>query len=858
MSNDSIIQIGADASQANAEFEKLGDRALSTSQRMQSSIREASEQMTSAMNQATSAINSNFGQIGKMFSKLNGAMMAFSAVLAGGELFKEAISGASKYYEENEKLGRALGITANDAATLNQALGDIHVSTDDYSSAAKGLEKQINKNEEGLNKMGLTTRDSSGHLRPLNDLMLDAIKITNDHREGTDRNVTAIRLFGKGIEDGSRLLELNAQRTEEARKTNEELGLTVGVRGAQNQEAYRKAMKDVGDVMEAVGKVVADALMPLLTQIGQWFRDEAPAAIEKFKVAMNAVAFVCELVWDAFYILWQITTAIGEAIREFALTVIKVVDQILWGLKTLDFSGAKKAWDEGLGNIEDIAKKRFDNIIKEGSKTAEALRGLIHPDTVEDSKNSQSGADASADPKGTKTSRAAEWKAELELMLENEKNYFKDSLQAEIAFWEQKLAQTKKGSKERRDVEHEIYALHKKEAQENFQNEIEGLKAQSAAEQAGGTERIKIAGEIAAKIGDTYGLQSKEYIKALADMTKAAEEHRMQMDKLEDMRIDRQRTHDVTLIEMERDQLKTKKELGQISAQEELAGLQALAEQQYQIELKAAQDKADLIKDDVIAQQAAYDKIQAMAEKHAKDMAQINNQILIEEKKTWDKFSDPIKAAFSKSIDGIIQGTTSLSKALHNIFQSIALEFANLGVKMLADWIMKEVKMTAATILGTQERTAAEETAAGESMVISAGTAIKSIMNDAWEAMAGAYKAIAAIPIVGPFMAPVVAAGAFATVAGFAGSIISAEGGYDIPKGLNPVAQLHQNEMVLPSKYADTIRALSDGGGAGGAPVHVHINAMDAKSVRDYFKANSHTLAPALRNMARNFTPIKV
>ena len=514
MSNESIIQIGADASQANAEFDKLAEKSLNTSQRMQSTIREASETMKASMSEATSAINSNFGMIGEAFSKFNSAMIAFGAVLAGGEAFKEAISNTSKYYAESEKLGRALGITANEAATMTQALGDIHVSTDEYSSAAKGLEKQINKNEEGLNKMGLTTRDASGHLRPLNDLMVDAIKITNDHREGTDRNVTAIQLFGKGIEDGSRLLELNTQRVEDARKTNEELGLAVGVHGAQNAETYRKAMKDVGDVFDAFEKVIGDALMPLLSQMGQWFRAEAPVFLERFKVAINAVTFALELLWLAVNSAWQISRAFGEAIEQLFVTVFKVIDRVLY----LDFKGAKEAWDEGFSKIEDAVKRRMENIVKEGQKTAAALRDLIHPDTIQNESSSASSGDEAAQTKKTKTpekSRASEWKSELEQLLQDEKNYFKDSLQEEIAFWEKKLEQTKKGSKERREVEHELYALHKKEAQDNFQSEIEGLKAQSAAEQAGGLERIKIAGEIAAKVGETYGLQSKEYILSL-------------------------------------------------------------------------------------------------------------------------------------------------------------------------------------------------------------------------------------------------------------------------------------------------------------------------------------------------------
>lgn len=53
-------------------------------------------------------------------------------------------------------------------------------------------------------------------------------------------------------------------------------------------------------------------------------------------------------------------------------------------------------------------------------------------------------------------------------------------------------------------------------------------------------------------------------------------------------------------------------------------------------------------------------------------------------------------------------------------------------------------------------------------------------------------------------------------VAGMAIAEASAENGYDIPAGANPVTQLHEREMVLPRAQADVIRGLAAGGGGGG------------------------------------------
>lgn len=55
----------------------------------------------------------------------------------------------------------------------------------------------------------------------------------------------------------------------------------------------------------------------------------------------------------------------------------------------------------------------------------------------------------------------------------------------------------------------------------------------------------------------------------------------------------------------------------------------------------------------------------------------------------------------------------------------------------------------------------------------------------------------------------------------------TAAGGYDIPAGINPVTQLHEEEMVLPAKYADVIRGLAQPGSGGGSG-NITVNLIEA------------------------------
>lgn len=80
------------------------------------------------------------------------------------------------------------------------------------------------------------------------------------------------------------------------------------------------------------------------------------------------------------------------------------------------------------------------------------------------------------------------------------------------------------------------------------------------------------------------------------------------------------------------------------------------------------------------------------------------------------------------------------------------------------------------------------------------------------------------------------------TVSALGGKTKSAARGYDIPKGLNPLVQTHEEEMILPSEHANTMRRLAEmekagtlGGGGGGSNVvnyHDHSGRLSNSEIK--------------------------
>lgn len=243
-----------------------------------------------------------------------------------------------------------------------------------------------------------------------------------------------------------------------------------------------------------------------------------------------------------------------------------------------------------------------------------------------------------------------------------------------------------------------------------------------------------------------------------------------------------------------------------------------------------------------------------------KQLAEARRADAKETENIWDNLGQTMSGLWDKGVQAMMNGTLTWRNAFRAVGTEMTRWFATQVVgKQVHDWLFGEAAKTGATEQGVLIRFAAESWAALKSVALWAWAAITNIATSAWQAMAGVWAAISSIPYVGPFLAPVMAAAAFAGVIALASNIKSAEGGYDIPAGLNPMTQLHEEEMVLPQKYANVIRGLAGGDGqvsesAGGSPVvlNFHSAYQDKAGIRRLLLDNGPALADAIRKAARN------
>lgn len=741
---------------------------------------------------ATDVMKGKLSTVGKAFEEVQGKLVMLAGIVAGGAFFKEAIAESNKLTGETMNLAKRLAITSEEASALNTALGDIGSDSDTYIGAFDKFAKQIKSNEAGLQAMGLQTRDANGHLRDSNELFTEALQMVGQYKAGLDQTTAAQTLFGKGVDDALKLQRLNNKLLEEAKEKNEALGLVVTQEGVQASKAYKAAMNDVGDVLLAVKNAIGQAVMPVFTEMGEYFARSGPYVVDVFKGALTGLMIVFRTLQATVKtVMGVIFETINAASDQFGN-----LGELLSKLFSGDFKGAAAVvdkigdrWKQGWSNVWQNTRDAFSDGSDALANDMQRIWGK--------------GTDVAAPKGGSKTmgnmgpekSSGSKWEAELaerKLAFQEEQNaqgtFQEFSKQMEVQFWQEKLALTTQGSQDNLSVRRKVAELQLQIGKDAFDHELASLQTQASAWKNNTDAKLAILDKEADLVRQRYGAESKEYEaiqKQIVETKRQAAEQLIQIEQ-----ITQQRIRDAKLAELNLQQqsLQLQASLGQISQGELLQRERDLEAQRYQIQSQALQDRLALMQRDPDRSPVALAQVQAEVEQleaaHNARMGQLQNQMTLEAAQRRTGFVDAIESGFHTLSQSLMAHTFSWRSMMQQAWSAIGQSASKTIASIATNWVTNLLKMA------TAKKT----------------LSLAAIHSDAMESAAGAYKAIVGIPYVGPVLAPAAAAAAYAGTMAFA----SAEGGYDIPKGVNPVTQLHQNEMVLPSKHADVIRQLSD------------------------------------------------
>jgi hypothetical protein len=760
-----------------------------------SGLAAALEEAKTKVVEASSEMRESLETINESFNKINETIVAFTAVLAGAGAFGEIIASTTNLNFQSMELGKQFGISATQASVLKEALNQTFLTQDQFSAAGARLTRTLSTNEVAVRDLGVETREASGGFRPLVDIMTDVNEKLLEMKEGADRNVEGTKVYGRGWSQVIDILRLTKESMAEADQGATELNLKVSQESLAATLKYKSAVVEMNETLEAVRNTIGLALLPALTDAANWFRSTGPAAIANTREAIRGIVTVFAVLRN------ELKDEVDFIVGEFVSLVTEIEGDAKAINKALhfDWAGVTAELKEKTDEQKAIYAQYQDDLVANKKQANDLIASLDANFSNQNTPTAAPGGGEGADPaKGKDDSRKL--------------------LDERLALLEKEF---------RADAE---YVDKMREAQE------QAYKAEEAAFSKAASQRIAIAEQEVALEAAAYGKGSPQYEAAqkhLVEVQQQAQEQLRQMAdafaKVEDERQQQSLAEDEKI-------LQEKFQRHEISNAQLLAGEIALEDKRAALALKAAEEQKALI--DPLHDPVAYAKILADIEslelQHDNRISQIRKEAAQRDRQVWDSLNKEIQSGFASNITKLVEGTETFSQAMRNLLKDVL----NSIIQFLAQWVVQH----AATMLANLVQTKV--------------TALGQIQANAGVAGAAGVASFAGAPWPLDVGAPAFGAEAASAAASF--STLSAEGGYDIPRGINPRVQLHEEEMVLPSPISKGLRnliAANDGGGrgsrGGAGDTNISVSAMDSKSVERALRGNNGPLHKAMRDLNR-------
>jgi hypothetical protein len=406
------------------------------------------------------------------------------------------------------------------------------------------------------------------------------------------------------------------------------------------------------------------------------------------------------------------------------------------------------------------------------------------------------------------------------------------SIQKEIAFWKTKLATVAAGSKDAEAIRKKIADLSLGEQQKEFETKLAKLHADEAAVKSNSAARIAVVEHEAMLTKQRYGEASPQYEAAQKHLTEVTIEEANKRTEAEMKSAIAASKLQETQIDDAISRVKQKESLGILTHNSALAEEQKYEGKRLALQEAAVRQEIAIAKTnpyyDPEKLRALYAQLEQVHAAGMKKISDIQRQQITPMQALFKSVGATLESSMTSAISGVIKGTMSMHQALMSVLSSVA----DMAIQTL-------VKIGVQKLISAALGTASDK-----------ATGIAEIGTNAAVAGSGAYAATAAIPFVGPELAPAAAATAYSGAMAFMAGL-SARNGFDIPAGVDPVVQLHQREMVLPQRQADVIRDMADNGGGSGRQINLTLNAMDAHGVKRFLMDNGPALAAALQKHAR-------
>jgi hypothetical protein len=268
------------------------------------------------------------------------------------------------------------------------------------------MTRTLRENEEGIKKLGVETRNADGSFRGGLEVMLEVNKALGKFTEGTNRNIEGQKVYKKAWEEVAPALMLTGEVMDAARVKAERLNLGIGPESAATVANYRAAMNDVDDVLKGISKTIGEVVMPVLTDMGNWFAETGPERVGVMRMAVASFVAVLLAMKGTVEVIVAGMVAPLKQLAILMLTLAEMEHHIL----SWDWSAAGAAWRRGTEQMGDVFTDLGDRTRRNMEEIGKVIANGFNVPT---STFRTPPATGRPSPGGDDKNRMATWEAEL-------------------------------------------------------------------------------------------------------------------------------------------------------------------------------------------------------------------------------------------------------------------------------------------------------------------------------------------------------------------------------------------------------------------------------------------------------------
>jgi predicted HicB family RNase H-like nuclease len=314
-----------------------------------------------------------FAGVAAQASKRIAHLLEFDLVLRGAERFASFVKSSAEAADHMGKMAQTFGVPVAELSRLAYAANLAEVSTEELGANLKLLAKHMAETAAGSGEsaaafraIGVSVTDTQGHLRPMQDVLLDIAERFAGYKDGAGKAALAQELFGKS---GAVLIPfLNEGRAGIERLSAEadRFGLTITDGAAKSADEFGDAIDRLGGLARGLGNSIAAQLTPMLANLGEQLATSTTNT-GAMNEAASALAYTVKSLVSGVVVLGAGLETVGKSAAFGASSLVSLVRG--------DFSGAADVADAYMRDMANAGRAGAERLQAIWSDAAAKVEG---------------------------------------------------------------------------------------------------------------------------------------------------------------------------------------------------------------------------------------------------------------------------------------------------------------------------------------------------------------------------------------------------------------------------------------------------------------------------------------------------